>query len=81
MRRQNEKEGSTMERIPLLEEIRAEVVRIAAAAGGEGGSEIFRQLERLETALRFLLAVATFAENKVAYPERLRERLRELGLR
>jgi hypothetical protein len=77
------KEGLSMERtpIPLLDEIRAEAIRLSAAAGGEGGEEIFRLIERLERALQFLLAVTSFAENKVAYPERLRERLRELGLR
>jgi hypothetical protein len=67
--------------IPLLEELRSEAIRLAAAAGGEGGNEIFRLIDKLERALRFLLAVTSFAEGKVVYPHRLQQRLRELGLR
>ncbi len=71
-----------MERIPLIEELRAEASRLAAAAGGEGkDTKIFEQIERVEKALRFLLAIAGFASDKVAYPTRLNQRLRELGLK
>jgi hypothetical protein len=77
------KEGLSMERtpVPLLEEIKAEAIRLSAAAGGEGGDEIFRLLGKLEEALRFLLAISEWASDKVAYPERLKTRLKELGLR
>jgi hypothetical protein len=70
-----------MERIPLLEAVKSEIIRLSVAAGGEGGNEIFSLMDRLERALQFLLAIASFAEGKVAYPERLRQRLKELGLR
>jgi hypothetical protein len=71
-----------MEQIPLLEELRSEVVRLLAAAGGEGNdSEILSQLSKLEKALQFLLAVVNWASDKVAYPQRLQQRLRELGLK
>lgn len=75
------KEGLSMERIPLLEELRAEAVRLTSAAGGEGGEKIFELVGRLEEAIRFLLAVARFAEDKVAYPRRLQQKLGELGLK
>jgi hypothetical protein len=68
-------------RIPLLEELRSEAVRLATAAGGEGGDEIFRLIDKLERALRFLLAVTDFAQDKVVYPSRLQQRLKDLGLR
>jgi len=68
--------------IPLLEGIKSEALRLMAAAGGEGNdSEILSQLSKLEEALRFLLAIASWAEDKVASPQRLRQRLHELGLK
>jgi hypothetical protein len=71
-----------MERtIPLLEELKAEAVRLTMAAGGEGGDKILKLIERVEKALQFLLAVANFASDRVAYPERLQQKLRELGLK
>jgi hypothetical protein len=71
-----------MERIPLIEELRSEAVRLAAAAGGEANnSQIWELLNRTERALRFLLAVTGFAEGKVVYPQRLHQRLKELGLK
>jgi hypothetical protein len=71
-----------MERIPLFEAIKSETIRLLAAAGGEGNdSEILSQLSKLEEALRLLLAIAEWASDKVASPERLRSRLKELGLR
>jgi hypothetical protein len=71
-----------MERIPLVEELRAEAIRLAAAAGGEGkDSPIFEKIEQVEKALRFLLAIANFASDKVVYPTRLNHRLKELGLK
>lgn len=66
--------------IPLLEELKAEAVRLTSAAGGEGGEKIFELVRRLEEALQFLLAVTNFASDKVAYPERLQQKLKELGL-
>jgi hypothetical protein len=71
-----------MEQIPLLEELKSEVVRLAHASGGEGNnSKVFEQIGRLEEALRFLLAIANWASDKVASPDRLNRRLKELGLK
>jgi hypothetical protein len=70
------------QKIPLVEALRAEATRLAAAAGGEGNnSPIFDQIRRVEEAFQFLLAVANWASDKVASPERLNHRLKELGLK
>jgi alkyl hydroperoxide reductase subunit AhpF len=71
-----------MERIPLLEELKSEVLRLVHASGAEGNNTpVFDQIRTLEEALRFLLAIANWASDKVASPNRLNQRLKELGLK
>lgn len=69
-------------RIPLIDDLRSEVLRLAAAAGGEAkDSKVFELMEQLEGALRFLLALASWAEDKVASPQVLQRRLKEFRLK
>lgn len=72
-----------MERkIPLLEELKSEVLRLVHASGAEGNeTPVFDQIRKLEEALAFLLALANWATDKVASPNRLNQRLKELGLK
>jgi hypothetical protein len=68
-----------MKRIPLIEELRREIIRLCSAAGGESGEKIFRLVDRVEEALWCFLAAAKLRSDD--YPEQaIRKKLKELGL-
>jgi hypothetical protein len=65
--------------IPVVERLRAEIVRLAAAAGAEGnGTTALDDLQRLEDAVHLLKHIATVFYTETATPEKIEEAFRLL---
>jgi hypothetical protein len=77
--RRKKTEVMKMKRIPLIEELRSEIVRLSSAAGGESGEKSLRLVDRVEEALWCFLGAAKLWSDE--YPEQaIRKKLKELGL-
>jgi hypothetical protein len=65
--------------IPVVERLRAEIIRLAAAAGAEGnGTTALEDLRRLEDAVHLLKHIATVFYVETATPEKIDEAFRLL---
>jgi len=72
-------EVKKVKRIPLIEKLRHEIVRLCSEAGGERGKKIFWLVDRVEEALWCFLAAEKLRTDD--YPEQvIRKKLSELGL-